>query len=143
MIEQILNRHTGKVIFEADLPEEFDLLASSFRRCLAVKRAVTDGIKLIYADLCGASLHYADMSRIDLTGAKLSRANLSCADLTGSILRGADLSGVDLSYADLRDADLRGAALSGAVLYCADLTGADLTDAIFPDKYRATARQEA
>ena len=64
------------------------------------------------ADLTGANLTRAYLSRADLTRANLSRAylsraNLSDADLSGAVMRNADLSGADLRDADLSGADLR------------------------------------
>jgi uncharacterized protein YjbI with pentapeptide repeats len=57
----------------------------------------------------------------DLIGARLRQADLSKANLRGAYLIGADL----------RDADLRQADLIGADLRDADLSGADLTGALF------------
>ncbi|TDD13748.1 pentapeptide repeat-containing protein [Kribbella turkmenica] len=59
-------------------------------------------------------------------GADLIGARLRAADLSKSNLRGAYLIG-----ADLRDADLRRADLIGADLRDTDLRGADLTGALF------------
>ncbi len=73
------------------------------------------------ADLSGANLSGANLSRANLYGANLSRANLYGADLSGANLSGANLSGADLSGANLYGADL-----SGANLYGADLSRADL-----------------
>ena len=53
-------------------------------------------------------------SRADLRGAEISGADLRGADLSRADLRGAELSGAYLSGADLSRADLRGADLSGA-----------------------------
>ena len=88
----------------------------------------------IRADLRGADLRRADLSRADLRGADLRRADLSRADLRGADLIGADLRradlrGADLIGADLRRADLRGANLTEADLRSADLRGANLTGA--------------
>ena len=87
---------------------------------------------LIGADLRGAYLSRACLSRVDLRaadlrGAFLDKADLSRARLDGADLRGVDLSGADLSSASLRVADLRGACLSGTNLSGADLVRADLT----------------
>jgi len=56
--------------------------------------------------LSGAYLSRADLSGADLYGANLSRANLSRADLSGADLYGANLSRANLSRADLSGADL-------------------------------------
>ena len=84
------------------------------------------------ADLSGANLIYADLSRANLSGADLSRANLIYADLSEANLREAnliyaDLSGADLSYANSREANLREANLIYADLRETDLRGADLS----------------
>jgi uncharacterized protein YjbI with pentapeptide repeats len=87
---QILNRWSGAVIAEGDMP----------LRALVLHKISSD----------------ADLSGANLSGADLSGANLSGADLSGADLSGADLSGADLRGANLRDADLRGANLRGANL---------------------------
>ena len=71
----------------------------------------------------------ADLRGADLRGAYLSKANLSRADLREADLRGVRLSEANLSRADLREADLRGVRLSEANLSRADLRGADLRGA--------------
>jgi hypothetical protein len=82
------------------------------------------------ANLSGANLSGADLSRADLSGANLSGADLSRADLSGAYLSGADLSRADLYGANLSRADLSGADLSRADLYGADLYGANLSRAL-------------
>ena len=67
--------------------------------------------------------------RADLRGADLRGADLSRADLRWADLRGADLNGADLRWADLNGADLSGANLNGADLSGADLRWADLNGA--------------
>jgi uncharacterized protein YjbI with pentapeptide repeats len=99
---------------------------------------------LSWADLSGADLHGASLSRANLRGADLSGAELSEANLGGAELSGADLSGADLSgaclndaylgRADLSEANLRGAFLHNAYLGKANLdvahlSGADLSEA--------------
>jgi hypothetical protein len=81
------------------------------------------------ADLSGANLSGANLSRANLSGANLSRADLSGANLSGANLFGANLSGANLSGADLFGANLSGANLSGADLSGADLSGANLSRA--------------
>jgi uncharacterized protein YjbI with pentapeptide repeats len=76
-----------------------------------------------------SNLHGANLIGADLTGAYLSRADLTAAslfraDLTGANLTGADLTGAYLFGADLTGANLTGADLTGAYLFGADLTGA-------------------
>ena len=94
-------------------------------------RGETGGIRadLRGANLGGAYLSGADLSRADLGGANLSGAFLGGADLNGADLSGANLHGAYLSRADLRGANLSGADLSGANLSGADLGGANLSGA--------------
>jgi uncharacterized protein YjbI with pentapeptide repeats len=62
------------------------------------------GIFLAHADLCGANLTDADLSRVNLEGANLTDADLSRADLEGANLRNARLAGANLSKANLAEA---------------------------------------
>ena len=82
------------------------------------------GANLYNADLSGADLHNAVLNDADLRGTDLRVADLSNADL-----RDADLRGTDLRRADLRGANLCNANLYGAYLLNADLSGADLRGA--------------
>ena len=126
--QQILNRWTGAVLFECEIPAHVE-------SGLAIRHALeTAAAKRPRINLSGADLRDADLSDADLRGADLRDADLRGADLRGADLRGADLSGADLRGAvlrgaDLRGADLRGADLSDADLRYADLRGADLSDA--------------
>jgi hypothetical protein len=92
------------------------------------------------ADLRGADLSEANLSRVQFSGTDLSRANFMSTDLTGAhSFEGADLrwanlseanlSGVNLRYAGLDDADLTGANLRGADLSFARLVNTDFTRA--------------
>ena len=90
------------------------------------------------ADLSGANLSRTDLSRADLSETNLRETNLSRADLSETNLRGADLRetnlsranlrGANLRWADLRGADLREANLREADLFGANLYGADLRE---------------
>ena len=82
----IKHRHTGAVLYEAELTAEFKTKSHRIQLGAAVKLAL-----LMEADLRGA-------------------------DLRGANLRGADLGGADLGGADLREANLRRANLWGANL---------------------------
>jgi uncharacterized protein YjbI with pentapeptide repeats len=120
---EVKNRFTGALQFTAEI--ECDEGAStSLKLGLAVKWAFKSR-----ADLWGADLSGANLSRAYLSGANLSRAYLSGANLSRAYLSGANLSGADLSGADLWGADLWGADLWGADLSGADLSGADLSRA--------------
>jgi uncharacterized protein YjbI with pentapeptide repeats len=55
----------------------------------------------IRADLSGANLREAKLTRGDLSGAKLTRANLIGADLSGANLNKTNLSEANLMLADL------------------------------------------
>ena len=63
------------------------------------------------ADLSGANLSFANLSRIYLRNANLSDAYLNYADLIGADLSDANLSGANLNYAKLSSANLSGANL--------------------------------
>ena len=76
--------------------------------------------ELYRANLAGANLMGADLTRADLYGANLAGANLMGADLTRANLTRADLAGADLAGANLTGTDL-----TDANLYRADLTDAD------------------
>ena len=81
------------------------------------------------ANLSGADLRYANLSRTNLTGANLSNSDLRYANLGGANLRCADLCGANLIDSNLGGARLRRANLCGAKLGCANLDDADLRDA--------------
>ncbi|MES2788167.1 MAG: pentapeptide repeat-containing protein, partial [Planctomycetota bacterium] len=68
-----------------------------------------------------------NLTGANLTGADLYGANLTRANLTGADLYGANLTGANLTGADLYGANLTGANLTGADLYGANLYGANLT----------------
>jgi uncharacterized protein YjbI with pentapeptide repeats len=99
-----------------------------------LSRTHLSGADLSEANLRGADLFEANLSGTNLSGAALSEANfrrasLFEADLRGTNLRGADLSGANFRGANLSRANLRGADLSGTALSSADLPGADLSNA--------------
>ncbi|WP_427884801.1 pentapeptide repeat-containing protein [Kribbella sp. GL6] len=70
----------------------------------------------------------ADLIGARLRGADLSKANLRGAYLIGADLRQADLRQADLIGADLRDTDLRGADLTGALFLTQSQVNAALGD---------------
>jgi hypothetical protein len=80
------------------------------------------------ADLCGADLTRANLTRANLCGADLNGANLTRANLYGADLCGANLCGADLNGANLTRANLCGADLNGANLTRANLYGANHLD---------------
>ena len=119
---EIKHRHTGDVLFSADLPAEHDGAGIDVQIGAAVKLAVK-----ARANLTGA----------DLTGANLSRANLTDADLARADLTGANLARAYLAGAYLTRANLTGAYLAGAYLTGAYLAGAKaVIDGGTPDGWR-------
>lgn len=99
-----------------------------WRRCLLEERSYAR------ADLTGAVLRDASLTRSNLAGARMERVDARNARFISSELRGANLSGAVLMSADLTNADLSGATLVGADLrrarfFRADLRGADLSQA--------------
>lgn len=94
----------------------------------------TPNASLGYADLTGADLYSANLTRANFNDADLTGANLNRADLIGANFSNADLTGASLTFADLflsnfTGADLTGTSLFSADLFFADFTGADLTGA--------------
>jgi len=119
MLFEIKSKYNGEVIFKLE--------TESFKLC--VEAAVKSEANLSGANLSGADLSRANLSEAKLSGAYLSRANLSEAKLSEANLSGADLSRAYLSEADLSEANLYGAYLSGANLSGANLYGAYLSRA--------------
>ena len=131
-LKEILNKHKAWLRGE-DGGEQADLrgayLCGAYLSRADLTGADLSGAHLTGADLHGANLHGAYLSRADLHGANLVGAYLSRADLRGAYLSRADLTGADLSGAYLTGADLRGAYLCEADLRGAYLCEADLRGA--------------
>ena len=94
------------------------LLQSKTKAC---QQCQLNDIDLIYSDLRdanlrGASLQRANLSKVNLDGADLRQTNLSFTTLQGASLRGADLRDSRLYGTDLRNADLSGAQLDPGAL---------------------------
>jgi hypothetical protein len=109
--------------------EQLAAVLEQHKKWLAGKggqRANLSGANLYRANLSRANLSGADLYRANLSGANLSGANLSGVNLSWANLSGADLYRADLSWANLSRADLSGADLSGANLSRANLSGANL-----------------
>jgi len=87
------------------------------------------GANLRGADLSLAYLSKADLSQTSLVGADLRIANLSEADLSGTGLPRANLSDANLSEADLSGAYLKEAHLLEAILTNVNLIEANLLEA--------------
>jgi uncharacterized protein YjbI with pentapeptide repeats len=73
------------------------------------------------ADLHGARLEKAILTKTHLQGATLAEAHLQEADLVQACMQGADLREAQLQKADLGKARLQGSILQGAKLQCAQL----------------------
>lgn len=101
-------------------------------------------VDLRRADLSGADLRQANLTRVDLSNADLSDANMDGCSLEATVLESANLSGAamrgcHMMHASLKSANLERADLTGASLLAADLswtrlnktnlTDADLRDA--------------
>jgi hypothetical protein len=84
---------------------------------------------LRYANLSGAIIGKADLTRTNLGQADLICTDLSHAELQSTGLNGAHLEFAMLCDADVRDTDLQGASLVGANLSDAALEGAKMDGA--------------
>jgi len=104
----ILNRFNGDIQFTAEIDCKEDEL-TSIKVGLAVKWAFKTRANLYGAYLSRANLSRANLSDANLSGAYLSRANLYGANLSDANLYGAYLSRANLSRANLSDANLSGA----------------------------------
>ena len=111
-------RHKGKKGKHAKPAAQSAVCAAAGSKACTVAQA-KPGAVLKDCDYAGANLH----------GAALNAANLSKASLAGADLHGANLAGANLANACLTGADLSGASLRGTSLSGADLTGADLCGA--------------
>lgn len=100
-------------------------LASADLRQADLSNAVALGANLRGVRASNAILRDIDLRGF----AVLQYGNFLGADLSGAFLQGADLSRADLRFADLPGAHLQEATLDHANLRHADLSGADLTEA--------------
>ena len=130
--QQIMNRWTGAVLFECEVPDGLD-------SGMAMRHALEKAVEA-RANLTGAYLAGANLADANLTGANLAGAYLTGANLAGANLTGANLADANLTGAYLADAYLAGANLTGANLADAYLTGANLTDAYLADANLAGAK---
>jgi len=130
---EINDRFSGKVVFTCDIDASFEVKSDALKKGEAIKKAVSGGADLSYANLRGVNLGDADLGGANLSYVNLSYANLRGVNLGDADLGGANLSYVNLSYANLRDADLGGVNLRGADLSYADLSYANLSYANLRD----------
>jgi hypothetical protein len=107
MRQQLLNRLTGGVLFDADIDADAGT-SGAVRLGLAVKVAFKARASLRGADLRGADLSVADLRGTDMRGTDLRGADLRVTDLSGASLRGAYLDGADLLGAVWGDGAKRG-----------------------------------
>lgn len=96
-----------------------------------IERARFDGADLRQARFTGARIG-GSMARADLSGARMNRASVSRMDFSGAKLDGADLSEALVNDADFRGASLRKLVAPGAAFAGASLAGADLRRAGLP-----------
>lgn len=109
-----------------------------------LQRAHLSRVKAYKASLADADLTRAALIQTDLFDADLAHARLDFAVLAGATLSAANLTGASLVMADLRDARLttavlRDADLHRAMLHDADLGSADLTGACLVGAYLSRA----
>ena len=124
IVQAISSRSLRKPDAEEELGFDFDLCGADLRG------ASLGGANLSKAWLTDANMAGASLSRTSLRAAVLLKANLSGTHMREADLRHADFSGADLSKAKLLNADLSMAILRVAALVGADLTGANLTGAV-------------
>lgn len=113
MKHQILNRWTGGVLFECEVPE-----------IVPPEKAMA--YTIIEALRAKCTIAGADLSSIDAGGIDFTGADLRGADFTHAVLPGANFTGVNAPGADFVDATLSGANFTGAYLANSDFTGAYL-----------------
>ncbi|MDP1668509.1 pentapeptide repeat-containing protein [Phaeovulum sp.] len=113
--------------------EAFDSLELAYPEAWRSARLATlnslSSVDLQEADLRGAYLAGANLTRTNLRSARLDRADMTGAILEGTIFSAAQLELAGLSRANMRFAILVGANLSGALLVDALLSGANFTAA--------------
>ena len=105
-----------------DVESIMQAIGSRSRLRMALEREVEFRLDLKSADLRGAQLLDADLSRAMFHHAHLSNVNFANTDLTDSFL----------SYADLSQSEFRDVNFTGTRLWSADLSGAMLQDAELP-----------
>ena len=111
----------GRVTARSEADDNREIVSETYTGGANLAGAILDAANLSRTALGGAILADATLIRTDLTGANLRRAVMSHSYLWDTVLDGADLS-----YADLFKAEFRRANLSDSILHCTDLTGASL-----------------
>ncbi|MBI4300618.1 MAG: pentapeptide repeat-containing protein [Chloroflexi bacterium] len=94
--------------------ELISLLKTDVAKFNDLRGGKADPMDLSGADLRGANLQKAFLTRVDLSGAQLQNADLREANIGGTNLSGANLAGADLTSANMHRTNFRGASLAGA-----------------------------
>lgn len=123
MKHQILNRWTGGVVFECDVPEKEHTPPQG-----AAAYALVEALKS-KCNLTGADLSGIWAKDIDFTEASLVGADLTCAVLLGANFTGVHAAGADFSESSLQCANFTNANLANTDFKAAFLEGANFTDA--------------
>jgi len=134
---QIVNREHVNIVMEGgNAIREWRI--SHLHEQLQLSGADLAGASLVGADLSKAAMYDTNLCGSDLAGANLSNAVLFAANLNKSNLKGVNLHQAQLIATSLRGADLSGAALSfaifaNAVLTQTNLSGSHLAYTVFAD----------
>ena len=144
--EREVNRQDELMGIRQDVEAVLQAICSRSESLIAIERNANFRLDLRGADLHGAQLLDADLSKAMLHHSNLSRVNFANTDLSDSFLSYADLSQAlfhdvkfsrthlwfaDLSGALLQDADLAGVDFSNAKLHGTNLGRANLSGANF------------
>ena len=116
----------------------FSIQVSAFDEAHVKRLKVTNecpGCDLSGADLSAEAMmtsmqleYHANLKGANLSDADLSKTPMNYCNFEGANLSGADLSWTGLSYCNFKGANLRGADLKPATKVKTDFTNADLTD---------------
>ena len=125
----------GARFVDGEPPAEEDIGEDGICAFAAAAAPEMSGVRWNQADLSGAVMHTADLSRAnftsttmtgtDLRGACLRESTILRADLTDARLQGADLTDASVLDALLLRTDLSGATVTGVGFSGANLTGAN------------------
>ncbi|HDR8987718.1 TPA: pentapeptide repeat-containing protein [Burkholderia vietnamiensis] len=125
---EIKSSRTKKTLFSFEVTvDPQNPMPLDRQRCAAldaaIRKAVSAGTDLRYADLCNQDLRFLNLSGLDLRGADLSGSMLDNSMLAFSNLAEANLRGARMVCGSLAYANLRGACLIGTQFNLVDLTG--------------------
>jgi hypothetical protein len=116
MVHKILNRFTGKILFECECENLKTCVEIAVKKKINLDYAFFDRASLDGASFYGASLNYASFDSASLDGASFYGASLDCAIFDRASLDGASFDGASLGYAFFDRASLDGASFDGAFL---------------------------